>query len=567
MNNKLIVKVIAGLAGLGLLAGVVFAIYFSGNRILPNMILLSYQEKNCQNVASFSEIFNRFYPEDTGITSLVRECNDYSAAIDYKENGEWQNAYVAFKNYPDAYPTGVFVNESYEEAAHSLVRLANEQYQNRQYDEAVKNLQIATTVYGFTTNSQAASDLLISVYTDWANELRATGNFEKSEKILLVFRAWSEAAGQTEKVITVDLLLAQTYLAWAQFLYESGEYELANRELQKTVEVTSDEEAIVQAQNQFLAVYTAWTNSLLEQGNFEPAIEKLKESMQFVGEKNQLLLNKSIGEAYIRWAQSLLAQNHYEMAIARLDDGLLFMDEKGQATARNLMADTYILWAQSLMQKGDFIDAIEKLNIASTTLNANQAVMKSIQDARKEIYNQFSQSSGEQAQQVMNDATKKLCERNESSSLPVFGINTDKKNFMVYGANISLPDTLTAKVPADLRYVACVNEYEERVETKSVRPYVLPKNPKHEATVLGIMTVTRTQYIWEVKLMDITTGTVIAPKKFEGPTPSKFPYRILCYGGLDCMVWVKSSDFLPYSVQGARPDINLLINWLLSVIQ
>ncbi len=84
MNRRLMFKVIAGLTGLGLLAGGMFALYFTGNRILSTMILSAYQEKNCQKVASFSEMFNKFYSEDTGITSFIRECNDYSAAITYK---------------------------------------------------------------------------------------------------------------------------------------------------------------------------------------------------------------------------------------------------------------------------------------------------------------------------------------------------------------------------------------------------------------------------------------------------------------------------------------------------
>lgn len=66
--------------------------------------------------------------------------------------------------------------------------------------------------------------------------------------------------------------------------------------------------------------------------------------------------------------------------------------------------------------------------------------------------------------------------------------------------------------------------------------------------------------------MDMKTGDVIATKTIEGPTPIKYPYRIYCFGK-DCLVRVKDKDSIPQSVQGERPNINLLIDWLLSVIK
>lgn len=565
MNRNLIFKVIAGLTGLGLLAGGMFALYFVGNRTLPTMILSAYQEKNCQKVASFSEMFNRFYPEDAGITSHVRECNDYSAAITYKENGEWQNAYLAFKNYPNSYPTGVFTSESYEEAAYSLVRLANEQYQNRQYDEAVKNLQTAIAVYGFTTSSKEAGNLLVSVYTDWASELRAAENFEEAEKKLLAFRAGAEAAGQSEKISTAGLLLAQTYLDWGQFLQDKGEFELASKRLQKAIQVSSDEEIVAQAQNQFLAIYTAWANSLFEQENFEPAIGKFKEGLLFVGEQNQPSINKSIGEVYIRWAQSLLEQNNYEAAIDKFTDGLAIIGKDGQETIHSSIGDTYVHWAQSLMQLEDYTGAIEKLKKTENISDINNTTTKAIQDAQREVYRLFSQSSGKQAQQAMEDAIKKLCERGQASQLPIFGTNEGSQAFALYGMNNALPDALIARTPADLRYVVCAKENEKQIEAKTVTLYQTHGKTGPQLT-FGTVTLTRTQYIWDIKLMDMKTGDVIATKTIEGPTPIKYPYRIYCFGK-DCLVRVKDKDSIPQSVQGERPNINLLIDWLLSVIK
>lgn len=230
---------------------------------------------------------------------------------------------------------------------------------------------------------------------------------KKLKKKLLAFRAGAEAAGQSEKISTAGLLLAQTYLDWGQFLQDKGEFELASKRLQKAIQVSSDEEVIAQAHNQFLAIYTAWANSLLEQENFEPAIEKFKEGLLFVGEQNQPSINKSIGEVYIRWAQSLLEQNNYEAAIDKFTDGLAIIGKDGQETIHSFIGDTYVHWAQSLMQLEDYTGAIEKLKKTENISDINNTTTKAIQDAQREVYRLFSQSSGKQAQQAMEDAIKK----------------------------------------------------------------------------------------------------------------------------------------------------------------
>ena len=455
-------------------------VYGLGIIVLPMSILYGYQNKNCELALSLNTVYTNFYPgfiQDGTTHGPVSECTAYTLATAHEETGHWQDAYDSYQVYSNVYPNGIYTNEVYEHSAAVLLRLTTNQIEQKTYPEALTNLNLLVTDFPEAPASVEAWMLFPSVYTSWGTSLRVSSDFEKSEQVFNEFKTWSQNNQKTDREAEAHRELTQTYLAWGLALQSQREFEsaLAKLDLAEAAGAQSGADSLAQVKAGQTGVYIEWGNDLLEQDEYSASLER------------------------------------FNLAISKSD---------GSAIARDALANGYIRWANRLSAEEDFLAALEQLETAQES--AFTAKMKqSVETAFGETYLAFSNSTGTQARVAIKEAFELVCKRNKKPTLPIFGLNKDVVRVGLYGAgNARLPENLAARTPAEMHFIACVEEKNETVDSRSQRSIILRTSRGYYFTIVDQF---RAKIIWNIELLKTDTSDTIAEKTFTGGTPPPFP--------------------------------------------
>jgi tetratricopeptide (TPR) repeat protein len=358
-----------------------------------------------------------------------------------------------------------------------LLNLTREQMDQKQYEEALANLNQLISGYSNTGSSTEAWSLLPSTYVTWGTGLREAGDFERSEQVFNDLKAWSQNNQKIDSANEAQRELAQTYLAWALEFQLQKQYEnaLAKLDLAVSVDPQAQFDSAGQVKAGQSGVYVDWGNDLLEQKQFAVAIEKFELAISKTGESN--------------------------------------------TDAKDSLANGQIQWARDLSTNEDFQAALQHLQTAQETA-ASEGIKKSVETALQETYLAFSNSSGAQARQMMREVLKAVCQKRKAPDLPIFGLNKDTIRFGIYGVEDKLPESLVAKTPGEMHYIACVETANETVETRYIRKIVLQTSRGYYFIRAQQF---RVQILWNVNLIQTDTGKSVAETSLKGEIPPPFP--------------------------------------------
>ena len=182
------------------------------------------------------------------------------------------------------------------------------------------------------------------------------------------------------------------------------------------------------------------------------------------------------------------------------------------------MANGQIQWAHQLSAEEDFQGALEHLEPAKEAA-VSETMAKSVETALQDTYLAFSKSSGPQARRAMKEVLKTVCEDQEAPDLPIFGLDKDSIRFAIYGVDEKLPETLTAKTPGEMHYIACVTTDNQTVEKRLHKNIVLQFGRIQYYTLVDQF---RVQVIWDVRLLQTDTSEGVAEETFKGAQPPPF---------------------------------------------
>lgn len=473
--------------------------YAGGYFIFPGVIQSAYQDKNCEFVISMSNIYSSLFPfvteKDTDIQ--VRECALYALAVTYEGLESWSDAYHAYGIYDEAHPNGLFRTEAREHISMILRRLAAEEVEHGKYPQALVNINNVLHEYADTNAFAGAVDQKVDLYLAWGEDLRTVGDFVGAERVSSEFLAWSESINNSDNIQTAQRDLAETYLAWGLALQHEEHFEGAMTKYDLALETDPDPSSTsgpaAQAEAARITLYKQWGDHLMERKDFTGAL------------------------------------GYYEMAASLTDD---------EAEARDIIAQGYSRWADGLAAEEDFIGALILLDVAQDAASTD-SMKESIEEARSDGYFAFSSSSGEQAQRAMRDAAAIVCEHGTKPSLPLFGLDEDRKLAGIYGVDDTLPDGFVATTPGSMYFVACIETVDEVVDFQFTYG-------------VGIF---RIRLFWDVSLVDVATGDVIESQRFEGAAPPPFPANL-------AESWDGNSNFI-----GLPPEMGELVKWLQSEIR
>ena len=457
-----------------------FLIYGAGVIGLPVLILSNHQKRNCDSVLTLDKVYTSLYPgfiEDKTLLAPVKECEAYVSAVAKEANESWREAYDAYQDYSSTYPSGLYVTEAHQRSAAALLNLAQDQIEQESYEDALANLNRIVASYSDTAVISDAWDLFPDVYTPWGASLREAGDFARSEQVLNEFSTWSLTNRQNEAATEAQRELVQTYLAWGLDLKSQSQFEsaLAKFELAISVDPQSQFDSAAKVKAGQISAYIDWGNDLLRQAQFPVAVEKF-----------ELALSKSGGTN---------------------DEG-----------AGDALANGQIQWAHQLSAEEDFQGALEHLEPAKEAA-VSETMPKSVETALQDTYLAFSKSSGPQARRAMKEVLKTVCEDQEAPDLPIFGLDKDSIRFAIYGVDEKLPETLTAKTPGEMHYIACVTTDNQTVEKRLHKNIVLQFGRIQYYTLVDQF---RVQVIWDVRLLQTDTSEGVAEETFKGAQPPPF---------------------------------------------
>ncbi len=452
---------------------VLLLIYGAGVVLFPLRILTSYRDRNCDSVLSLNGIYTTLYPrflEDNSINVQVAECEAYASAVTSEENEKWVDAYDAYQSYSNRYSNGLYTKEAYEHSASILIHIIRDQAEAKQYEGAIANLNKVISEYSDTESSADAWTLTPSVYTSWGTELRESGDFATSERVLNDFKSWSEHYQRNDVVLDAKRELAETYVAWGKSLQADAKFDDAIARFELAVKA---DPGVGKAAQQ--SAYVEWGNALLKDSEFSAAIKK------------------------------------FELAIA-LDTG------GGENVAKDALSNGYIQWATQLRSDEDYFGALERLELAKGSAFKDET-KQVVETAFSETYIAFSNSTGAQARQAIKEALKSICAGHKKPDLPIFGLNKETIRVGLYGADGSLPENLAVKTPGEMHYVACVDVLNHTVESRYHKVII-------DRTSWGyyyrVVQQFRAEVLWDISLKKIDSMKDVAETTLTGGTPPPF---------------------------------------------
>lgn len=473
-------KSLARLFAVGLPVLALLLIYGAGIILMPVTVLKNYQARDCAGVLSLHKIYANVYPafvEDTSLSLYVKECGSYMAATSAAEKGTARQAYDAYQAYVSAYPNGLYAKEAREQSGRALLNIANDQVEQKQYDQALVTLNQIVSEYAELPTATEALTLIPSVYTASGTELREAGNFEQAERVFNDFQRWAQSNQKPDHISHVQTEMVQTYLKWGLSYLDQKRFEdaLAKLELAVAIDPQSQFDSAAQVKDTQGQVYINWGNDLLEQGNFEMAIQKFDRAV----------------------------------SVAGTDD----------PEATDALTNGHIRWASDLQTKDDFRAALKELGIAQEKA-VSDGMKQLVESAFQETYLAFANSSAPQARNAMKDAPKQVCEKHKQPDLPIFGLNKDSIRFAIYGVEDKLSENVVAKTPGEMHYIACVETANQTVETRWIRQIILQTSRGYYYVRVQQF---RVETIWNVNLIQSDTGQIVAQTTLQGGTPPPFP--------------------------------------------
>jgi tetratricopeptide (TPR) repeat protein len=519
---------------LGIIAGVfavLAGIYFYGSLHYPRALQQAYEAKDCETVLASHSMIIRFYPYRSlqeSTTGPALECALYTNAEKLQADGKWQDAYQAFKTCAETYPDGILASDAHEQAAASLLSQAAEQQEQKAYAESVETLQRVMAEY---PSQPEAAERYVDLHLAWSSEYQSRGEYPAAEEVLLSLRDWSQAGEYEAHVAESQSALAVLYLAWGESHQSAGELVPAMAKYRQSVEAAPDSEFASLAAEKQVEILLAQGDAYMAAGDFQLAID---------------MYQSGVGKA----------------------------KTVGKDTLDKATASAYISWSQRDLDIEDYYQALEKIENAVKAPLSDPAKQE-LESFRQEIYTAFANSSGEQATQLIAEASQVFCSGEAREFHPIFGLNSDADKMTFEGESINqhgLPEEWLPTIPAEFRYVVCVELEPETIQEKIVTIKRFSGIGHVDGAVfVRTDTFLRFRWLWQVKVFDVRSGELVGNTTIAGSLPPPFPSylkdEMVFFADMKALVGSQNATLPPAIITGSRPEISDLVSWLIKNIR
>ena len=329
---------------------------------------------------------------------------------------------------------------------------------------------------------------------------------------------------------------AASLYAWAQAERKAGQFNNAVEGLNTLRTKYANYKEAIDANKDIPQVYLEWGKALEASGDFTNAEIEYKTVLQTDPNTQapgspSSQLQDILPDFYQTWGSSLIAQKEFDQALLHYQDAKALFSAGELQSIQDGIVETLIRWAADLSESGDFTTALSKIEDARNSAMDADAQTK-VTAEYQSILTDFSNSTGAQASQAINQAAQDVCSSGKlsGSELPIFGIDPDQKDIhflgdsaTTNGLNDQAKSSVVASSPASMHYVACITTSTIKIQSC--------------AYMMGY-TLQIDQTFWQVDLYDIVRGKYLGSKQLAGANPSGCPSTYFFKIGQDIATYI-----------------------------
>ena len=349
---------------------------------------------------------------------------------------------------------------------------------------------------------------------------------------------------------------AQALYSWGQVLQENKEYDKTVEKLLTLMDDFADLSLVTNAKDMLPEVYLEWADTLQQENDFTAAALKYQKAVEIDPNPSSVYgptaqVQAALPKFQRSWADFLAGQGKFEDAIDHYNLSISISKPEDVPAAQDALVQGYLKWAEALRAEDDFQIAFDKLEDAQQAASTETAKAW-VESAHSTTLKAFSESSGDQARQIMADTAKAICMQEQPAETLIIGTDADQARVYLYGLeNVTLSNQVRAQTPATMHYVACVTK---DVRIIDVCTYHYWTDYYRGSDVRYYLQLQR--HYWVVKLRDTKNGKVYKVKEIAGSDPGGCPYS----AGF-------SRDEYSRTLSSGEPHLADLDAWLLTLVK
>lgn len=317
-------------------------------------------------------------------------------------------------------------------------------------------------------------------------------------------------------------------LAWSKDLMVAKDYATAIQKLEMIQSTFSASSVAPAALSAMYDDYLLWGKFSFDQKDY-PNAERVLKIVGWDSQASQSQVKQAdlgLATVYLQWGHAQIASGEFEKGLLSYDNAKAL--NPTLADYDRLKAQAPLIKADVLLDASDFDGALKYVDDLLATTLSDTTRSDALAEQSK-IINAYSASYAPQARAQMRAVTANVCKRQELPIVPIFGKDADFARFTVLApSNLQLPADWTARRPAELHYILCIDPSHTIVEECGAK----------------FNHANRYRYFWDLRLYDATTGVAFQATKLQGSKPG------------DCQQ-ASSND-----LYGKPPTIQQAVDWL-----
>ena len=490
-------------------------------------------------------------------------------ATEFRENGEFQEAFDLYTSCIEDYPDSPFTEQNQQALYDITPDWAIASTRSGDYAKAIDLYEqiIANPGYSEEVVDQAASTLP-TLYLDWGNNLADNGDYETA------IEKFKDLIGKSpghDMLSQAKSNIQQTYLKWGDSLITNEEYAEAIEKYELTGNYGSND-AEKQGLESAANAYLAWANALLTDESIAEAAEKYGVlSTTYSDTEAASQIPPDAFEPLVMYGQEVLDDEDF-VAAGNTFELALSLGAEGQA---ELKAKAYTNWGQALNGQEFFIEALSMFQEARN-LSDGSGLAATIDEAEQDSIIGVSELTNINGQLIMYAFLEDIIASETQSRIDIntsercfsfisgtecisstilelvysaVGIDAQEARFLLYQegeGRQSLPDNIEAEKPGHFRYAAYL--VSQTITINSCPYYCKSTWPRPCAHVL------RNQHQYIVTIIDTRTNEVIGTAEFLGSQPPGCPDP-------------KDVHSASSSVYGSTPSMDLIYSWFEKLVK
>ena len=249
--------------------------------------------------------------------------NYYQYALQRFNDSDYYSAFNCFDRVTKYYRVSLnpsLIDSAEKKKECSLLIYGQNVSNEGNYEDAIVAFDTHNTSYPNSIKVEEANLLSIQIYRDWARSLKAESLFQEGlETLNTILARYPEESSTLKEEIDEDFALH--FLDWAQYLYESESYQESIDKYHEILTNYSHTQSNDQAYEGIAQAYYSWAQVFRESDQYETAVGRYRKIISSYGSSSLVSKAKAqIPETYIEWGIYLRNNKHFLLSMDKFQE-------------------------------------------------------------------------------------------------------------------------------------------------------------------------------------------------------------------------------------------------------